>query len=90
LDGSIRAHVVPNNIFRLLQDKYYTAAFTQNLYADKLLFQFDQYLDRHQAIDSFNFSVIRSTTTCPVKKPSPDLEVLIGFCSGVIPHVDRF
>ena len=55
LDGSISAHVVPNNIFRLLQDKYYTAAFTQNLYADKLLFQFEQYLDRHQASDSFNF-----------------------------------
>ena len=53
--GSIRPHVVPNNIFRLLRDKYYTAAFTQNLYADKLLFQFDQYLDRHQASDSFNF-----------------------------------
>jgi len=55
LDGSIRPHVVPNNIFRLLGDKYYTAAFTQNIYADKLLFQFDQYLDRHQECDSFNF-----------------------------------
>jgi len=54
-EGSIRPHVVPNNIFRLLRDKYYTAAFTQNLYADKLLFQFEQYLDRHQASDSFNF-----------------------------------
>ena len=55
LDGTIRPHVVPNNIFRLLRDKYYTAAFTQNLYADKLLFQFDQYLDRHQTTDSYNF-----------------------------------
>ncbi|MFC2043270.1 sulfatase-like hydrolase/transferase [Chloroflexota bacterium] len=55
LKGSIRPHVVPNNIFRLLRDKYYTAAFTQNIYADKLLFQFDQYLDRHQSTDSFNF-----------------------------------
>ncbi|MFC2052901.1 sulfatase [Chloroflexota bacterium] len=55
LKGSIRPHVVPNNIFRLLRDKYYTAAFTQNIYADKLLFQFDQYLDRHQTTDSFNF-----------------------------------
>jgi len=55
LDGSIRPHVVPNNIFRLLRDKYYTAAFTQNIFADKLLFQFEQYLDCHQASDSFNF-----------------------------------
>jgi arylsulfatase A-like enzyme len=55
LEGSIRSHVVPNNLFRLLRDKYHTAAFTQNIFADKLLFQFDQYLDRHQATDSFNF-----------------------------------
>lgn len=55
LKGSIRPHVVPNNIFHLLRDKYYTAAFSQNLYADKLLFQLDQYLDRHQSTDSFNF-----------------------------------
>ncbi len=55
LDGSIRPHVVPNNIFRLLQDKYYTSAFTQNIFADKLLFQFEKYLDSHQASDSLNF-----------------------------------
>ena len=65
LDGSIRPHVVPSNLFRLLKDKYYTAAFTQNLYADKLLFQFDQYLDHHQASDSFNFFGNSIYTTLP-------------------------
>jgi arylsulfatase A-like enzyme len=54
--GGLSDTVLQKNIFRYLKDKYFTAAFTQNFYADKLLFEFSQYLDLHKPVDSFNFS----------------------------------
>ncbi|MFN2177547.1 MAG: sulfatase-like hydrolase/transferase, partial [Anaerolineales bacterium] len=54
ITSSIKPQVVPNNIFSLLHSKYYTAAYAQNLYADKLLFQCQKSIDRHQLTDSFN------------------------------------
>ncbi len=53
---TISGSAAQSNIFHYLHEKYHTAAFSQNLYADKLLFQFEQYLDRHLPADSFNFS----------------------------------
>ena len=54
LTSRTRPQVVPQNIFSLLHSKYYTAAYAQNLYADKLLFQFEENIDLHQPTDSFN------------------------------------
>jgi arylsulfatase A-like enzyme len=59
LTGLIRDEIKPNNLFKLLSEKYYQAAFTQNVYADMLLYQFDQYLDQHFAPD--DFSLVGST-----------------------------
>ncbi len=59
LTGLIRDEIQPYNLFKLLSGKYYQAAFTQNVYADMLLYQFNQYLDQHLAPDSF--SLVGST-----------------------------
>ncbi len=55
LRGLIAPQAGQYNIFRLLGDKYYNAAYTHNVNADMLLYQFEEYIDRHQASDSYNF-----------------------------------
>jgi len=55
LRGLIAPEAGRYNIFRLLGKKYYNAAYTHNVNADMLLYQFEEYLDRHQASDSYNF-----------------------------------
>ena len=47
-------NVRSNNILTLLGDTYYQAAFAQNVYADILLYQFKERIDRHIASDSFS------------------------------------
>ena len=54
LTGLIRDPVKPNNLFKLLQGKLFQIAFTQNVYADMLLYQFYRYLDQHYGPDSFS------------------------------------
>lgn len=54
LNSLISAPVESRNIFRLLSGVYYQAAFGQNPFADTLLYQFDQYLNRHEGSDSFS------------------------------------
>lgn len=56
LSGLVIPQVAPNNLFRLLGSTRHRAVFTQNLYADMLLFQHEAQIDRHQAIDSFALS----------------------------------
>jgi arylsulfatase A-like enzyme len=53
LSGLISPEVVPNNLFQMLHGSYYQAVFSQNVYANMLLYQFEQYLDRHDALDSY-------------------------------------
>ena len=52
LSGLITPQVQPNNLFRLLDGIYHQLAFTQNVYADTLLYQFNDYLQQHEALDS--------------------------------------
>jgi len=56
LSGLISPGILPNNLFGLLHNTHHQAVFTQNLYADMLLYQFESHLDRHQALDSFAVS----------------------------------
>lgn len=54
LSSLISPQVVPDNLFRLLAPLYYQAAFAENTFADMLLFQFQDYLDRHEPVDRFS------------------------------------
>lgn len=54
LSGLVSPDVVSNNVFRLLEDKYYQLVFSQNLFADTLLYQFEEHLDQHVGLDSFS------------------------------------
>ena len=54
LNSLISAPVTPYNVFRLLDDVYHQAVFTQNTFADTLLYQFESYLYHHQGLDSFS------------------------------------
>jgi arylsulfatase A-like enzyme len=56
LNGLIAPENVPNNIFSTLSEKFYTAAFTQNIHADSLLAQCGDSIDLHQDLDSFAVS----------------------------------
>ncbi len=56
LSGLITQSVLPYNLFSLLQDVYNLAGYTQNLYADMLLYQFERYLKHHPALDSFSLA----------------------------------
>jgi choline-sulfatase len=56
LGGLISPPVQDKNIFHLLSDVYYTNAFTQNIFADLLLYQFDEYIDQHTSPDQFALS----------------------------------
>lgn len=54
LGGLINPAVQPHNIFRLFDGIYNQAAFTQNIYVDLLLYQFEQFLAHHLNLDSFS------------------------------------
>ncbi len=56
LGALITQSVVPNNMFQLLEQKYYQAVFTQNIFADILLYQFEKHLQRHVGLDSYNLA----------------------------------
>jgi arylsulfatase len=75
LSGLIKPDIEPNNIFRLLADRYYQAAFTQNVNADMLLYQLTRYLDCHQAMDSY------ALTGGAIYSHFPDKEALYGLKS---------
>ncbi len=51
LSSLISPQVQPNNLFAQLDPLYYQAAYTQNTFADMLLYQFQKHLDRHEAVD---------------------------------------
>ena len=54
LSSLISPQVLPNNLFRLLDPLYKQVAFAENTFADMLLFQFQEYLDRHEPVDRFS------------------------------------
>ena len=54
LGGLVRPASQPNNLFKELQGLYHRLAFTQNIYADQLLYQFEEHLDSHPKLDSFS------------------------------------
>jgi arylsulfatase A-like enzyme len=56
LTGLITQSVRPNNVFRFLDDAYFQSVFTQNIYADMLLHQFEQFINHHQDLDSFTLA----------------------------------
>jgi arylsulfatase A-like enzyme len=53
LGSLISPAVRSKNLFSLLEGIYNQVVFTQNVYADLLLYQFEQHLDRHLPMDSF-------------------------------------
>jgi choline-sulfatase len=53
LGGLVHEQYVGHNIFSLLQGDYYTAAFTQNYFAEVLLGQFRHGIDRHIISSSY-------------------------------------
>jgi arylsulfatase A-like enzyme len=59
LSSLVTKEVAPHNIFRLLADPYFEWAFGQNPHADILLYQFNEYIDRHEKMDLF--STIRNS-----------------------------
>jgi arylsulfatase A-like enzyme len=52
LSSLVSSSVADRNLFRLLDTPYYEWAFAQNPHADILLYQFEQYLDRHDKLDT--------------------------------------
>ncbi len=54
LSSLIGPQVRPNNLFRLLAPLYFQAAFAENTFADMLLYQFQEFLDRHEPVDRFS------------------------------------
>ena len=56
LSSLISPQVQPYNLFRLMEGFYTQAAFAQNTFADMLLYQFQEYLGRHEPVDSFSLA----------------------------------
>lgn len=56
LSGLVTPEVKPRNLLQLLGDSYYQAAFVQNVYADILLYQFKEHINRHMRSDSYSES----------------------------------
>ncbi|MEW5870866.1 MAG: sulfatase-like hydrolase/transferase [Chloroflexota bacterium] len=57
LSGLITRSVLPYNLFEQLEQglrSYFTMSFTQNIYADMLLYQFEKHLKRHPQLDNFS------------------------------------
>jgi arylsulfatase A-like enzyme len=55
--GLVKRSLVGNNLFSLVGDEYTRIGFTQNLFAEVILSQFDDHLDIHLSPDSFSFDV---------------------------------
>ena len=55
IGGLIRSNLAPNNPFALLGDDYFRTMFAQNLYADRLVGQFYNDVDRFLPMTSFSF-----------------------------------
>ena len=55
----VNQQLAPNNLFQMLSDVYFQTAYTQNLFADALLRQFSNSLDRYVPLSSF--SLVGST-----------------------------
>jgi hypothetical protein len=53
-EGLVSAEKVDDNIFRYWGDSGYKLAYTQNTWADLLLYQFSQWLDEHVDLRAFN------------------------------------
>ncbi|MEW5873080.1 MAG: sulfatase-like hydrolase/transferase [Chloroflexota bacterium] len=56
LGGLISRNVQANNLFSQLQGAYRQTAFTQNLFVDALLYQYEQHLEKHLPLNSFSLS----------------------------------
>lgn len=56
LSSLISPAVLTQHMFRLLEGAFHQVAYTQNIYADALLYQAERHLDRHLALDSFTLS----------------------------------
>ena len=56
LNSLISPSVRPHNLFERLHGAFNQVAFAQNVFADTLLYQFEQYLKDHQALDSFSLA----------------------------------
>lgn len=54
LGGLISRSVQADNLFEQLQGTYRQIAFTQNLFADALLYQYEQHLEQHLPLNSFS------------------------------------
>jgi arylsulfatase A-like enzyme len=51
LSSLVSPNVQSNNLFDMMDERFYQAAFAQNTFADMLLHQFGQQLDLHEALD---------------------------------------
>jgi hypothetical protein len=58
--GMVARHITDRNLFRLVGDEYTRVAFTQNLWADILLSQFQADLDIHLPCDAYS-QLVHST-----------------------------
>jgi arylsulfatase A-like enzyme len=56
LSSLISPAVRPKNMFRPLDEAFNQVAYTQNIFADALLYQFERYLGEHLPVDSFTLS----------------------------------
>lgn len=56
LAGLVRPKQRPLNLFSALGPAYHRLVFTQNIYADMLLYQFEADIDRHPTLDSFTLA----------------------------------
>ena len=54
LSSLITSSVADRNVFRLLESPYYQWVFAQNPHADILLYQLNQFIDRHDKLDIFS------------------------------------
>jgi arylsulfatase A-like enzyme len=54
LSGLVKPELRPHNLFAALGPSYHRLAFTQNVYADMLLHQFNAEIDQHEALDRFS------------------------------------
>ncbi|MFM8322068.1 MAG: sulfatase [Chloroflexota bacterium] len=54
LSGLVRPALRPNNLFAAIGDGYHRHVFTQNVYADMLLHQFNDQIEQHDPLDRFS------------------------------------
>ena len=54
LSGLINPTIQPHNFFQHLDSRYNQNVYTQNIYADMLLYQFNRFFNNHQNLDSFS------------------------------------